>query len=196
MIDKNRRNDRPTPQSAFLQNMEVDAARLLRRHWPIMVLCLLIGWGASAAYFLLVPPTYESEAEILLMPKDPGLATRGVDNKREVDSTLSDDLLATHMLLVQSPSIVKSALTNAKLMELPSLLDSMDDDDRTVVDYVIRQLYVSRGGEGKAKNAQVLRVAMRHGNAEDAQMVVQAVVQEFQDFIKRSMKMSMRKRQS
>ncbi len=115
------------------------------------------------------------------MPKDPGLATRGVDNKREVDSTLSDDLLATHMLLVQSPSIVKSALTK-KLMELPSLLDSMDDDDRTVVDYVIRQLYVSRGGEGKAKNAQVLRVAMRHGNAEDAQMVVQAVVQEFQDF--------------
>jgi len=183
MIDKNSDNlpskqiARPTSQ------LDIDCSRILRRHWPILLICVLVGWGAAATYYLVIPPTYESQADLLLMPKDPNLAARGLESNRDVNSTLSDDLLATHMMLVQSTSIVKDALKNSKLDKLPSLLEAMSDDDRSTTEYVIRKLYVSRGGVGKAKNAQVLKVSMRHNNAEDTHKVVSAIVNEFRTFI-------------
>jgi capsular exopolysaccharide synthesis family protein len=144
---------------------------------------VVLGWIATAAYYLTAPPVYESTADVLLMPKDPGLAARGLENGRDVNSTLSDDLLATHMMLIQSPAIVDEALKKEKLQNLPSLVEGMTQEDKSTTDYVIRKMLVSRGGQGKAKNAQVLRVAFRHNNAADSKKVVLAVVDQFRNFI-------------
>jgi capsular exopolysaccharide synthesis family protein len=125
------------------------------------------------------PPTYESSAEILLMPKDPALAARGVESGHNVDATLSTDLLATHMILIKSPIIVEEALKNANLMELPSLLEKMSPSERSPANYVMRQLTSERDG----KDSQILCISMEHSNAEDAQLIVQAIVDQFRDFI-------------
>ncbi len=183
MIDKNRPKAKANQYSPMVERLEVDALKMLRRHWVILLACLVLGWAAAAAYYVATPPTYESQANLLLMPKNAGLSSRGMESSRDVNSTLSDDLLATHMMLIQSSSIVKEGLRKADLLELPSLVESMSKKDRTTSEYVIGKLYVSRGGEGKAKSAQVLKVAFRHGNAEDAKKVVTAIVDEFRQFI-------------
>ena len=183
MIDKNRPKAKANQSSEMAARLELDALKMLRRHWMILLGCLVLGWAAAAVYYVAMPPTYESQANLLLMPKNAGLSSRGMESSRDVNSTLSDDLLATHMMLIQSSSIVKEGLRKADLLELPSLVESMSKNDRTTTEYVISKLYVSRGGEGKAKSAQVLKVAFRHGNAEDAKKVVTAIVDEFRQFI-------------
>ena len=167
------------PESAF----EIDPVRLILRHLPLLVSCVFVGWIIAGVYFLLIPPTYESEADLLLMPKNPAMASGTLQSSQDINTTLSEDLLSTHLMLVQSPTIVKAALEKDGLTELPSLVESMNSKDRTTTDYVIRKLYVSKGGDGKAKKAQVLKIAMRHGNAEDAYKVVDAIVKEFRLFI-------------
>jgi succinoglycan biosynthesis transport protein ExoP len=167
------------PESAF----EIDPVRLILRHLPLLVSCVFVGWIVAGVYFLLIPPTYESEADLLLMPKNPAMASGTLQSSQDINTTLSEDLLSTHLMLVQSPTIVKAALEKEGLTELPSLVESMNSKDRTTTDYVIRKLYVSKGGDGKAKKAQVLKIAMRHGNAEDAYKVVDAIVKEFRLFI-------------
>ena len=172
-------------KTASAGGMEIDVLHLLQRQWLKFPVCLLIGWVIAVAYCTFSQTSYESSSQILLMPKDPNLAAKGLDGSKDVNSTLSEDLLSTHMMLLQSPAIVGGAVESADLSKLPSLVASMGPKERTPVDYIIKSMAVTRGGSGKAKNAQILRVSMRHSNAEDAQRIVAAIVSEFQEFIKR-----------
>lgn len=185
MIDRMRSETTPTAKDTnpTANAMEIDVLRLLTRQWTKFPACLVLGWTLAVAYYYFASTSYESSSQILLMPKDPNLAAKGLDGSKDVNSTLSEDLLATHMMLLQSPAIVGAALQEAGLSELPSLIESMGPKERTPVNYVIKSLTVTRGGSGKAKNAQILRVSMRHGNAEDAQRIVSAIVLEFQEFL-------------
>lgn len=167
--------------SSFI-DVDWDIMKMLRYYWPVGVACLLLGWAASVAYYLTAPPVYESTAEILLMPKDPNLAARGLEGGRNAEATISSDTLATHMILIKSPVIVEEALAKANLLELPSLLENMGPDDKSPADYVMDRLTSSRDG----KDAQILCLSFAHNNAEDAKLVVQAVVDQFQIFINKN----------
>ncbi|HBE71200.1 MAG TPA: hypothetical protein DDW52_23895, partial [Planctomycetaceae bacterium] len=56
----------------------------------------------------------------------------------------------------------------------------------TPTDYVIDNLYVTRGGEGAARDARILTVAFRHSVPEDAQVVNKALVDYYQQFVKKN----------
>ncbi len=51
------------PEAAF----EIDPIKLIFRHLPLLVSCVLVGWIIAGVYFVLIPPTYESEADLLLL---------------------------------------------------------------------------------------------------------------------------------
>ncbi len=162
-------------------------AAIVRRRWGWVALSLILCWGLSAAYLVSTKPNYESVAQVLVMRKDPKLATSGVQGSNETESRVSEDLLATHIQLVQSKRIVKQALaegteTQHDLDQLPSIVEKLEPG-KSATDYVIDNIYVTRGGMGQSKTAHVLNIAFRHDASTDAQTVVDAIVKSYQRFL-------------
>ena len=182
MIDNVRKTVSKPKSSSRLERLDLEILGILNRHWLTLMFFVFLGWVGAVIYAVLTPPTYESKSRIMLIPKDQSLAVRGYDSKG--DSTqVSDELFASHMMMVQSPRLVRTALEKQGLLELPSLMEKKLAKDPTTVNYVIRNLYVTRGGDGQMRNAQVLNVAFHHSNKVDAQLVVRCVVDEFQEFL-------------
>ncbi len=157
-----------------------DVVQIIKRRWSILVVAVALGWGAAVAYWYLTPQTFESAAQLMIMQRDPRLATRGVQDSQA--GGVGEDILATHMQLLQSQRIVKDALQGADLFEVASIKKELKDGE-TPVDYVIDHLDVTRGGSGGAKEANVLNIKFRHNSPADSQLIVNALVQRFQSFI-------------
>jgi capsular exopolysaccharide synthesis family protein len=160
----------------------IELLQVASRHWLLLAGGLLLGWGAAVAYYFLAPAQYESTAQILVMRKDPRLATGGVQGAREEESKVSEDLLATHMQVVQSKRIVFQSLERDGLDQLASIHAQLSTDE-TPTDYVIDNLLVSRGGTGQAKSAHVLNIAFRHSSDEECRRIVHSIVQTYQSFL-------------
>lgn len=161
---------------------EIGLWDIVRRRWMTFLLCLVACWGLAVVYFVLARPKYESKSELLVIRKDPKLAASGVDASRESESAVSEDMLATHMQIVHSQKIVNEALAKGQLFELPSITEQLRED-KTAADYVVENLYVTRGGDGQARDAHVLKIAFRHTSAADAKSILEAIVQRYQEFL-------------
>jgi capsular exopolysaccharide synthesis family protein len=116
------------------------------------------------------------------MKKDASLPTRGAEATQDLQGTVAEDLLATHMQIISSPRIVRRALEQRKLESLPSILEQLEEDQEPI-DYVIENLEVARGGEGAARGAHVLTASFRHTSPEDCAAVLNAIVESYQDFL-------------
>lgn len=158
----------------------IDLLGIITRHTGWLFLSCILGLIVGSTYYLLTPFKYESSAEILLMQNDSGAMATGVAGK---ERTVSEELLATHMKLIQSNRIIGAALERDGLIKLPSI-ESQVTPRQTAVQYVNEQLYVTSGGTGRAKNAHVLNIAFRHTSAEDAQKILSSIVSEYQSYIK------------
>ena len=139
-----------TPDSADKRgassDFSIDLLAILNRRKAMLFVAGIFGLAVGAAYFFLLPPTYESKAQILLMQNDSGTMASSMKN----GESISEDLLATHMTLMQSRRIVGEALKAASLEELPSIVEQLNEDE-TSTDYVIDNLYVTRGGSGSSR---------------------------------------------
>lgn len=153
------------------------------RRWALLLVCASLGWGAAVAYWKFTPPIYESSIQLMVMRKNPDVATAGGRQIDELDSGSSDDLLATHMQIIQSNRNVSDALAQSGLDQLPSIQEALGEK-QTPAEYVIDQLQVTRGGGGQAKSAHVLNIAFRHTSDIDAQRVVEAVADNYRAFLK------------
>lgn len=158
----------------------IDLLAVLGRRWGLIVSSCVLGLAVGAAYFLLLPPKYESRSQILLMQDE---AVSMANNGAVGDSSPSEDLLATHMSVIQSKRLVREALEQAELLELPSIVAQLGEEGAPEA-YVIDNLYVTRGGEGAARDARILTIAFRHGVPEDSQVINQALVDHYQAFVK------------
>ncbi len=165
---------------ASKEGAEIDIFGILNRRKGLIVTSAIVGLMLGAAYYLFLPPSYESKTQILLMQN--ASASMASEKGDSTQDSISDDLLATHMSMLQSRRIISEALKNAKLDELPSLVERIEDDG-TPIPYIIDNLYVTRGGSGTAKGARVLSLAFRHSNAEDSQSVVKAILNEYKAFV-------------
>jgi len=161
----------------------LDVGGVIRRRWPVVTLGLLFGIGLAVAYFYVASVKYESTAQVLVMKKDNGLPARGVAERNEDSApSVSEDLMATHMEIVQSPQIVRTALKKNNLEGLPSIQMRLRGE-QTEVDYIINQLTVSRGGKGQARLANTLNVTFRHVSDVDCERILGALVQSYQDYL-------------
>ncbi len=289
MIENVRQPRVQRPVKAKSDRSDFDVIRLMRRYWLLIGICLVAGWMLAIAYTIVTPPTYESKASIMLIPKDTTLTAKGVEGSRDTSGVIAEDILATHVMLIRSHRLVSTALSEVRnvqivdgkvvmlpksmskashpitshhqdtdgvklsensasrgiltatvpasgiavqnefsnepatspfpdkvaassatefdshrsdlsdgedsseiesaeikslrLEDLESLVSAKSHKDRTVADYVLRNLTVTRGGEGQSRNAQVLTIAFQHSNAEDARLVVDGIMQEFQRYL-------------
>lgn len=160
----------------------IDIWQIARRHWLIVASSLVMGIGLAVAYFVTATPKYESTAQVLVMRKDPTLPTTGAQASRDDESKVSQDLLATHMQIVQSKRIVSQSLESQGLDQLPSILEVLKEDE-TPTDYVVDNLLVTLGGTGQAKTAHVINIAFQHTSPEESQGIVNAIVQTYKKFL-------------
>lgn len=174
-------NLQETPNEPLRNSSSIDILQVLQRRWAVVLSILSISFGGGVAYWYLTPPTYESQAQLLIMRKDPRLATAGVQNSRE-SGGISEEVLATHMQILQSRRMVGTALREAGMDQIPSIQMNLADDE-TPTEYVIDRLDVTRGGTGQAKSADILNISFRLGTAVDAQKIVSAIIAQYQSFV-------------
>lgn len=154
---------------------------ILRRRLGGLLASAALAAVAAAGYFFLVAPKYESRAEVLLMQNDSGALASGVDGTGSV--RLSEELLATHMKIIQSRRLISDALSQNGLDALPSIVERIGED-KSVSEYVRSNLFVTTGGQGAARDAHVINIAFRHTDAEDCKLVASAVLNQYQAFVK------------
>lgn len=73
------------------------------------------------------------------------------------------------------------------IFELPSIVEQLSEDT-TPTEYILKNMYVTTGGSGRARNARVLNIAVRHTSPEDCQLITRAIVDRYQDFVKSKFK--------
>ncbi len=155
---------------------------ILGRRWRLIAAyvagCMLL----SVGYYLVAKTKYESKTQVLIIKKDANLPVRGMETLKDSAVQVSEDLLATHVQIVQSPQVVRHALASHGLENLPSLLARLAPDQEGF-EYVIDHLRVSRGGSGQARLANVLNISFRHTSDVDAQAIVEAVVDSYRTFL-------------
>jgi capsular exopolysaccharide synthesis family protein len=152
----------------------------LRRRWLRIGAGMVLGILALLAYWWYAPPVYESTAEVFVMRKD--VTAVGVQGGNANETAVNEELLATHMKLIQSKSIIQSALKADDLLNLPSIVEQLHKNEEPA-DYVVDNIYVRRGGSGQSKAAHVLTISFRHTSDEDAKRVVEAIVSSYRRFL-------------
>lgn len=213
--------------ASFFGGHVLDVRGIFARRWPLVAAGCGLGLVLGIVYFVVATPRYESRSEIIVMLKNSSMATRTGDRASDVESQASEELLATHMELIQSPLVVGLALQRAvkseqaaqltgrvapaatlaacadaasdaspgsepteaaaetapqTLADLQSILEALGPDEDAVT-YVIEHMSVSRGGSGQAKTANKLNVSFRHTSPEDAQLVLKAIVREYESHL-------------
>ncbi len=163
-------------------DVALDVLAILRRRMQWIVLSGIVATAAAVSYFTLMPPRYESRAEILLMRNDMGASMMpGAAGTPSVD--LSSELVANHMKVIQSKRVIENALDRHGFSELPSIVSQLDPFE-SPADYVRKNLYVTSGGGGAAREAHVLNIALRHTVPEECKTLMEALLSEYESFIK------------
>jgi uncharacterized protein involved in exopolysaccharide biosynthesis len=156
---------------------------ILLQRWKILALCGLLGIVCGLIVCVVTPPQYQSEGRLLVMQK---LAKFIGDKGKVLDPKAYDSLFATHLQLIGSPRIIQQAIDTHGLDELASLNAAIDDENETVVDVITDQLRISRAGSGDSDGAFVIRLEFTHSHADDAEAVVSAIVDTYQNYIQQS----------
>lgn len=162
----------------------LNLVEVFRRQFWLVAACTSLGMAFATIYWLNAEEWYESRARVLVSQKDPRLATSSAPGMAATqERVVNEDILANHMEVIRSPRIVDIALKRNNLTELPSIQDQIKGEDIDAGEYVISQLELTRGGEGRAKDARSLTIVFQHPNPEDAQTVLKAIVGEYQAFL-------------
>ncbi len=265
----------PTDPAGLNSQIQIDILGILNRRKWSLVFAAICGLTVGVCYMLFWPEKFQSTAQIMLMMNNSGAMASSNSNGAQND--LSEELLATHIQIIQSPRIVGKALaTDSALKSLsktepvsppqsdetsersvtvevdttqtlvasqktnedptkedfpivddstdlassvadsmgpsmPELLavkadipESQDELSNTLettlaelpsiqahvtekitpIEYIIDNLYVTSGGTGKAKKSHSLTIEFRHTDADDAKKVVEAIIYQYELFIK------------
>lgn len=161
----------------------LDVWGVVRRRKGLILFGLAVGLGLATLYYYRAVPQYESHVQILVMEKDTSLPTRGVEGN-EYDYA-SGDMLSTHVELFRSPRIIAAAVQKHHLDQLPSFSKPGESAaHRSDPTGVIRaNLTVTRGGEGNAESARVVKATFRGPSPDDCATVLNAIVESYQDFL-------------
>src|SRR5262245_8548598 len=156
----------------------------LRRHLWTLIVGFVVGVAGAWYYCQHATVQYQSAAQVLVMqrdanpPDEQSTAATGT-----VDERVAKDLLGTHIQIIRSRKVLERALERGQLASLPSFQPALEED-QTPIEYLLENLRVAWGGEGQAQTAQVLNVAFLHTSAPDAAVILQAIIDSYQDFVR------------
>lgn len=169
-----------TQMAAHASQATLDGLEILRRRWWLVASCTSLGLLLAMIYWANARIWYETRAKMLVTLKDVSVTQPGSTSWGE--DRIQDEILANHMEIVRSRRIVGAALERGGYLNLPSV-QAMLNEDTDAIDYVAKSLVLTKGGEGSARDARILNIALRHTNPEDALNILQAIVTEYETFL-------------
>ncbi|MDA8745607.1 polysaccharide biosynthesis tyrosine autokinase [Rubripirellula amarantea] len=151
----------------------INPLSIVRRRWKWIAGFACLGILATAIYLSQTPPTFRSQAKILVNPNRVEVGDSDTSN-----DVVDEDVLANHVELIRSRRTIESALNQAGLIAEPSIVAKAEPPEDTVT-YVASNLRIDRGGLGAAKKARSLTVTFDHSDPVVAQQVLQAVIDQY-----------------
>ena len=172
--------------SASAADSAFDLLELFKRQFWLIAMCAALGITAATFYVLNAEVWYTAKAKILVSQRN-AQTTQGGAGEGRPEMGVDDDVLANHIEMVNSRRILEAALAQpgpegAPLAQLPSIRAELVPP-ATATGYVRGHLALSKGGEGSASAANSLNIAFEHTDPEDARLVLEAVVTEYQRFL-------------
>lgn len=163
--------------------IEIDLLVMARRRWTHIVLGLAVGISLSMIYYFSTTPIYESDIEILVGRRSSEVTNNGTINGANASGdAIHEDQLATHMRLFVGKKMLADAITTGKLDQLASFQDAAKSG-RNLIDHILENIEVERGGEGNASEAMVLRASFRDTDPDDAALVLGAIYESYRSYV-------------
>ncbi|EMI54323.1 GumC family protein [Rhodopirellula sallentina] len=181
-------NDTAAPQPrSYPEQQETDLLDLLgilRRRKGLIALGLFIGVAAAVLYYVLTPPTFRAEMEILVGQKS-GDLVRGANSSSSVEGVdTKEDVLSTHIQLFSSRRILKSAIEKHDLDEVKSVVDAISESENlSPLAYILDNLEVTKGGDGVAKDAHTLKATYDDPSPVDCALILRAIFDEYKIYL-------------
>ena len=154
---------------------------ILKRQMWLILACVSLGCALASVYWINAPVRYESWAKVMVSQRSPQITS--VDSSTSEDQSMVDeDVLANHMEIVRSRRIVETALKRHGLLDIESIKAQLEPDV-DAAEYVIDNINLTRGGEGSAKDARILSISFDHSDPDDAKLILEAILIEYQLFL-------------
>jgi polysaccharide biosynthesis transport protein len=154
-------------------NSTVDLLEMLWRRWRLGLAGMLIAAAAGLAYYFLLPPTYESSANVLLVQK----RAHAVTGSQDYESSF-DHYVATHRALIVSPLIINRAVEAADLGSLETFAGLAPEWE------LLEMLTVHSGPRDLGENADSIMTLVFAGPIpEECPIVVQAILDSYKAFL-------------
>ena len=154
---------------------------ILKRQMWLILACVSLGCALASVYWINAPVRYESWAKVMVSQRSPQITS--VDSSTSEDQSMVDeDVLANHMEIVRSRRIVETALKRHRLLDIESIKAQLEPDV-DAAEYVIDNINLTRGGEGSAKDARILSISFDHSDPDDAKLILEAILIEYQLFL-------------
>ncbi|MCC9642727.1 polysaccharide biosynthesis tyrosine autokinase [Rhodopirellula sp. JC740] len=150
-------------------DIDLDLLGIVRRRYHLIALGIFVGATLATIYFVNQVPIYESKLAVLVGQRSGELASTGTGNSAESMASMQEEVLATHMELFASPKIIEVAIQEAGL--------------NIGVGDLAGNLTVSKGGDGLAKSASVLKATYQNPDPDVAATTLQAVFDSYQSYI-------------
>jgi succinoglycan biosynthesis transport protein ExoP len=169
--------------STRTHTIEIDLIGMVRRRWTHILLGLTVGIVLSAMHYLSTTPIYESQLEILVGQRSSELTNSGtITGANASGDAIQEDQLATHMRLFVGRKMLADAIRVGNLEQLSSF-QAVATDGGSLIDHIMDNIVVQRGGEGSARDAMVLRASFSDPNPEDAALVLGAIYESYRDYV-------------
>ncbi len=181
-------NDTAAPQPrSYPEQQETDLLDLLgilRRRKGLIALGLFVGVAAAVLYYVLTPPTFRAEMEILVGQKS-GDLIKGANSSSSVEGVdTEEDVLSTHIQLLTSRRILKAAIEKHDLDEIKSVVEAVEsDDNETPLTYILDNLAVTKGGDGVARDAHTLKATYDDPSPSDCALILRAIFDEYKNYL-------------
>lgn len=138
-----------------------------------LVICLVLG----SLYFAQKQPVYRSDASVLVIRKAPEV---GGNIAVDPATYFMEDYLATHTIIIRSPTIVGTAVEKGELFTLPSFKNA---DPQTVVTTILENLTVSRNTREGSNRSSVLDLTFRGPVQEDCAKVLTHIIEAYRAYL-------------
>ncbi len=126
---------------------------LIRRRKGLIAFGFGLGLALSCLYYFRATPMYEADVEILVMRKDSNLPTQGTEGGGGFQrQAMYEDLLSTHLQLLQSPRVIKQAIEKGDLESTASIANVLKTE-KDPVQHIARHLTIAKGGSGRVPRA-------------------------------------------
>src|SRR5262245_23569496 len=161
-----------------------DFMAILLRRKAYLVFGAIIGIILGVLFYFVAPKSFESVGRILVLKKqteNPFQSSMSMEHGGVAVYGGTEDFLETHKAVLRSPLVVERAIEKGNLQEL----ESFRGHDR-LVDTIIKSMKVDRDLDKKAAarfNSSVLNVSFRGPVPEESSVVVNAILDSYQEFL-------------